>query len=183
MQCVAICANVAVPITLIFFFAMNLKEVVSTVIDNSTGFCIDNSAHVRDIVKALTESKQTVAYSNFNDCLSFFIFDGDIKPLEIALGKNRTYKQDTIYDLLDAMRSDGVIDEEQVSDLFAYIGKLDNRGCIYFEVRSNPECFILSDIQVTSMLKGWMIDCITDSIGRGWIGIPDTPDIVKYAKG
>lgn len=162
---------------------MNLKEVISTVIDNSTGFCIDNSAHVQDVVKDLTESNKTVAYSTFNDCLSFFIFDGDIKPLEIALGQNRTYKQDTIYDLLDAMRSDGVIDEEQMSDLFAYIDKLDNRGCIYFEIRSTPACFILSDIQVTSMLKGWMIDCITDSIGRGWIGIPDTPDIVKYAKG
>ena len=162
---------------------MNLKEVISTVIDNSTGFCLDNSAHVLDVVRDLTESNKTVAYSNFNDCLSFFIFDGDIKPLEIALGKNRTYKQDTIYDLLDAMRSDGVIDEDQMSDLFAYIDKLDNRGCIYFEIRDTSECFILSDIQVTSMLKGWMIDCITDSIGRGWIGIPEAPDIIKYAKG
>ena len=162
---------------------MNLKDVISTVVDNSTGFCLYNSAHVRDVVRDLTESNKTVAYSNFNDCLSFFIFDGDIKPLEIALGKSRIYKQDTIYDLLDAMRQDGAISEEQMYDLFAYIGKLDNRGCIYFEIFSNPECFILSNIQVTSMLKGWMVDVITDSIGRGWIGIPEAPDIIKYAKG
>lgn len=162
---------------------MNLKDVISAVVKNSYGFCLSHISDVREVIKTCAEGNKTIAYSNFNDCLSVFIFDGDIKPLEIALGKTRTYKQDIIYDLLDAMRSDGVIDEEQMSDLFAYIGKLDNRGCIYFEIRYTTKGFILSDIQVTSMLKGWMIDGITDSIGRGWVGMPEAPDIIKYAKG
>ena len=87
MQCVAICANVAVPITFIFFFfAMNLKDVLSTVIKNSWGFYMSSVGDVQDVIKTCARGNKTIAYSDFNDCLSVLIFDGDIVPLEVALG-------------------------------------------------------------------------------------------------
>ena len=167
---------------------MNLKDVISTVIKSSYGFCLESATDVQKVIKACAKGDTTIAYSNFNDNLSVFIFDGDIEPLEVAIGKSRTYGEDNLYDLLDAMRSDGVIDEDQMSDLFAYIDKISDRGCVSFEVTLiKPDCYVLNGIQVMSSglnaMNEWLSDCITDSIARGYIGMPSTSVITKFAKG
>lgn len=130
------CANV----TLHRFFDYDSKDVISTVIKNSYGFCLSSIGDVREIIKTCAKGNKTIAYSDFNDCLSVLIFDGDIGPLEVALGRKLIYKNEaTIYDVLDALRVGGVITSDQMSDLFAYIDQLGKRGCIYFEVSLTKE--------------------------------------------
>lgn len=163
---------------------MTLKDVISTVIKNSYGFCLSSIGDVREIIKTCAKGNKTIAYSDFNDCLSVFIFDGDIGPLEVALGQKRIYKSEaTIYDVLDALRVGGVITSDQMSDLFAYIDQLGKRDCIYFEVSLTKDAgFVLSDIAVESPMSESMAEVITDCISYGAIGMPDSSTIMKYAK-
>ena len=163
---------------------MTLKDVISAVVKNSYGFCLSSIGDVREIIKTCAKGNKTIAYSDFNDCLSVLIFDGDIVPLEVALGQKRLYKSEaTIYDVLDALRVDGVITSEQMNDLFAYIDQLGKRGCIYFEVSLTKEAeFVLSDIDVKSPMSEVMAEVITDCISYGTIGMPDSSTIMKYAK-
>lgn len=162
---------------------MNLKDVLSTVIKNSWGFCMSSVGDVQDVIKTCAKGNKTIAYSDFNDCLSVFIFDGDIEPLDVALGQKRIYKnENTIHDVLDALYVDGVITFDQMNDLFAYIDTLGKRGCVYFEVTMTEAGLILSDVTVESTMTEGMTETITDCIIHGAIGMPDSSTIIKYAK-